>query len=126
MAKTPVINLQPALLDLALYAGDGANIRLTLTDNATPPAPLNLTGEVLAQIRKVRTDADPLADFAIDITDPANGIVIISLDGTQTAALIPTGETEFEGVWDVQWTATGGVPVTLFQGTATCVLDVTR
>jgi hypothetical protein len=81
---------------------------------------------VKAQIRKARPDTAALADFAVDMTDPDNGIVTISLSGAQTAGLLTGTATEFGGVWDIQWTADGGSPATILQGEVSCVLDVTR
>ena len=51
MAKA--INLQPEVLDLILYAGDGVDLRITCTDGAG--APIDITGAVSAQIRLAET-----------------------------------------------------------------------
>jgi hypothetical protein len=117
------ISLLPTALDLELYAGDGVALRLAVTD--TSQQPMQLTGEITAQIRKARTDADSAADWAADLADGDNGIVIISLTGDQTAALM-NGSDKFTGVWDVQWQATDAEPVTLIQGAVSCQSDVTR
>lgn len=117
------ISLLPEALDLALYAGDGALIRLTVTDNPGEPIPIG--GEVIAHIRKARIDADPAAEFSVDLADAAMGVVLISLTGEQTAGLIGA-KSSFKGVWDVQWKPTGGQPVTLVQGQVECNADVTR
>lgn len=120
----PKISLLPDKLDLALYAGDGASIRLTITDNLDVPVPL-LPGEIKAQIRQTRLDADPLAEFNFNIDDAVPNVVVITLNGTQTAALI-TDEDRFLGVWDVQWIKENEDPVTLAQGKVECDADVTR
>jgi hypothetical protein len=117
------ISLLPSQLDLDLYAGDGVALRLAVTDSSAQPMPL--TGAITAQVRKTRTDPDPAADWAADLADGVDGIVVISLTGDQTAALV-NGSDKFAGVWDVQWQAIDAEPVTLIQGIVTCQSDVTR
>lgn len=117
------ISLLPEQLDLALYAGDGAVLRFTVTDEDDAPVPLD--GEVLAQIRKKRSDPEPLATFTPDMSDGATGVVVLSLSGQQTTDLA-AGAAKFSGVWDCQLTATDAEPVTLFQGKVECSLDVSR
>jgi hypothetical protein len=123
MAKKK-LSFIPQTLDLSLYAGDGAGLRFTITNSIG--AALPLTGEMKAEIRANREDVDPaLAAFAIDLSDFANGIVLISLTGEQTHALI-TGNETFIGVWDLEWTPTGNEPATLVQGKVECYPDVTH
>jgi hypothetical protein len=118
------ISLVPSELDLALYAGDGVSLIFTLNDSSGQP--LNVTGTVTAQIRAVRSDVSSVADFAADLTGGAQGDVVLSLTGDQTADLIPASFQQFRGVWDMQWTRNGGQPVTVLQGAITCDPDVTR
>jgi hypothetical protein len=123
MAKK-VLSFIPQNLDLRLYAGDGAGIRFTITDSIG--AVLPITGEMKAEIRANREDLDPaLATFDVDLSDFANGIVLISLTGEQTHALI-TGDEIFTGVWDLEWTPTSDEPATLVQGKVECYPDVTH
>jgi hypothetical protein len=117
------IEFVPQVRDLALYAGDGAALRITI---AQPDgSPVALTGALTAQIRHHRSDSDPLAEFAVDLSDAADGIAVLSLTGVQTAALM-NGEDPMQGAWDAQWVPDGGEPVTLLQGAIRCSLDVTR
>lgn len=122
MAATK-ISLIPSDLDLELYAGDGVELVLGLTDAAGQA--LNVTGVVLAQIRTTAADPAPTASFAADLSQGATGKVILSLTGVQTASLV-SGANKFAGVWDMQWTVTGGQPVTVLKGKVTCEPDVTR
>lgn len=123
MAKRK-LSFVPQTLDLVLYAGDGAGIRFTITDSTG--AALPLTGEMKAQIRANREDVDPaLAEFDVDLTDFATGIVLISVTGEQTHALI-SGNEKFTGVWDLQWISTDDEPATLVQGNVECLPDVTH
>lgn len=123
MAKRK-LSFIPQTLDLVLYAGDGAGIRFRITDSTG--AALPLTGEMKAQIRANREDADPaLAEFAVDLTDFATGIVLISVTGEQTHALI-SGDEKFTGVWDLEWTSPDDEPATLVQGNVECFPDVTH
>jgi len=123
------INLLPQVLDLALYSGDGISLRLTCKDKAG--APVDVTGGVKAQIRVDRlTPANPpIVEFAANLVDAYLGVVVLSLTGAQTEALIAASSTsngKFTGVWDVQWTPSGAQPRTLCQGKVECVADVTR
>lgn len=125
MAK---INVQPSVLDLFLYAGDGVDFRLICTDSEDNP--VDIHGVVEAQIRLNRAvDSESLVAFTADMVDPGHGIVKLILTGDQTQALVddPSASNgKFTGVWDVQWTATGAEPRTLCQGKVECVADVTR
>lgn len=123
MPTVPKISLIPDTLDLALYAGDGVSIQLTVTDNDGAPLPVD--GEITAQIRRNRLDTIVLAEFISDLVNGAMGIILISLSGEQTAALI-TDKPVFKGVWDVQWQKTDSQPITLIQGKVECNADVTR
>lgn len=119
-----IINLQPQVLDLVLYAGDGFKLRFVCK---TPDgAPIDVTGGVRAQVRVDRlSDDPPLADFAISLVDAYLGVIIISLTGAQTQALV--GDTgKFSGVWDLEWDASTDEPRTICQGKLECVADVTR
>lgn len=124
------ITLQPQVLDLALYAGDGVEFRLICTDSTTEPVPI--TGTVMAQVRVDRTlPDDPIVEFAADLAEGAQGIILLSLSGAQTQQLmadpsVKPGSGKFSGVWDVQWTPTGEEARTLCQGKLDCVADVTR
>lgn len=118
------IDLTPQVLDLVLYAGDGAQIRITVRTSTNTP--VDLSGTMKAQIRAEREDPDPpLADFSVDMTDAVDGVVIIGLTGDDTHALI-TGDEKFSGAWDLQWTPTGSEPQTIVQGKAECNPDVTH
>lgn len=109
-------------MDLSLYAGDGASLRLAV--KTSQGAAYDLTGDVLAQIRQQRDDTDPLVSFAVDMTTASSGSVLLTLTGDQTSQLVAEGA--FTGAWDVQWTPAGEEPTTLLQGAVTCALDVTR
>jgi hypothetical protein len=127
------INIQPAQLDLKLYAGDGVEFRLICTDSGKDP--VDVTGAVKAQIRLTRIVEDPLnpappiAEFGVSLVDAYQGVIVLSLTGEQTQELVETPDTppgKFVGVWDVSWTPANGQPRTLCQGNVECVADVTR
>lgn len=123
MAKKTLIYV-PQVVDLVLYAGDGASFSLKVTDPTA--APIAVTGTILAQIRLERDTADPpLAVFTADMTNAATGTIVLSLTGSETQSLVTTDQ-KFVGVWDVQWTAVGAEPVTLCQGKVECMPDVSR
>ena len=118
------INLQPQVLDLILYAGDGASLRFLCKTPAG--APIDMSGAVRAHIRVDRVNGDPpLQEFAVSVVDAYLGIVVIKLTGEQTQELVqPSGK--FSGVWDLEWDASEDEPRTLVQGRLECVADVTR
>jgi hypothetical protein len=122
------INLQPEVLDLGLYAGDGVSFRMIITNGSD--APLDITGSVQAQIRLKRLDPDPpVVAFAVNMTDAYQGIVRLSLTGEQTAELSQHESAnggKFTGEWDVQWSPAQAEPRTLMQGKVECSADVTR
>lgn len=118
------ISRVPKTLDLELYAGDGIAIRYTSVKTDDTPFPLD--GLVASQIKAKRTDLEPLAEWAVDDSGKADGVVILSLTGEQTASLIPIGKSKFSGVWDLQFSPDGAEPVTFLQGKVTCDADVTR
>jgi len=122
------INLQPQVLNLMLYSGDGVKIRLLCKNSAD--APIDVTGTVKAQVREKPLDPDPaIVEFASNMVDSYQGIVVLSLTGNQTKTLSqhPSNNNgKFTGVWDVQWIAANEEPRTLCQGSVECVSDVTR
>lgn len=123
MAKQK-IDYEPQIIDLIIYAGDGISFSLTVTDPSKVVIPLS--GSMIAQIRAERDSPDPpSAEFAIDLTSSDSGIAVLSLTGEQTQALV-VDDTNFMGVWDVQWTPAGGEPITLCQGKVECLPDVSR
>lgn len=123
------INLQPQILDLILYAGDGVSFRLICTDKAGDP--VDVTGSVNAHIRLNRGKTEPvIVEFSAEMVDAYQGIVALSLTGDQTQQLIDHSSVnssgKFVGVWDVEWEPAGLEPRTLCQGKVECVADVTR
>lgn len=125
---THSINVQPDILNLALYAGDGFSLRLLCTNGAG--APVDITGAVTAQVRLTHiADDPPLVSFAANMVDAWQGIIVLSLTGAQTRLLSDDPSSlagKFTGVWDVQWAPSGSQPRTLCQGEVECVSDVTR
>lgn len=123
MAKQ-TITYDPQVLNLVLYAGDGVNFSLTITD--TLGAPVNLSGTMIAQIRPDRGEVNlPDAEFDVDLTDAIEGIAVLSLTGDQTQALADDVDI-YEGVWDLEWTPASDEPRTLCQGTVRCLPDVSH
>ena len=117
------IDLQPQTLDLSLYAGDGCRFKFICTDATS--APVDISGGVRAQIRLNRLDTSPVVSFAVNMTDAYLGIIILTLTGAQTQALVGSSG-KFTGFWDLEWDAAEDEPRTLCQGRVECVADVTR
>jgi hypothetical protein len=123
------INLQPQILDLLLYSGDGFKMKLTCTDKAN--APVDISGSVKAEVRldRLKPNDPPIIQFSIVLTDAYLGVMVLSLTGDQTQQLtdLPSSKGgRFVGVWDVEWTPAGEEPRTICQGKLECVADVTR
>ena len=121
-------SFKPKAYHLDLYAGDGAALRLTVT-NGSPSTPLPLTGQVAAQIRKDRQSGSVLASFNADLTEGAEGIVLLTLTGEQTQELMNDARPKdgvFIGQWDCQWHPDGSQPITILSGNVRCDPDVTR
>jgi hypothetical protein len=122
------ISVQPQILDLKLYAGDGVEFRLICADGAG--APIDITGSVKAQVRLDRLPASvSIVEFTTSLVDAYQGIIMLSLSGAQTSQLITDPSSRsgvFNGVWDIQWTPANSQPRTLCQGKVECVSDVTR
>lgn len=123
-----IVNLQPKMLDLSLYAGDGLVLKLICKDNAS--VPIEVTGIVEGEIRLTRIAEDPpVVEFDINLDDAAEGIILVLLTGAQTRELsdhTSARSGKFKGFWDLQWTATASEPRTLCQGKVECLPDVTR
>lgn len=124
MAKQKIV-FTPQVLDLVLYAGDGNEFRLVVTDPSG--AALPLTGTMRAQIRATREAVDPPdAIFEIDMTEAENGIAELKLPSDQTDKLLVADSDTYSGVWDLEWTATDAEPLTVCQGKVECQRDVTH
>jgi hypothetical protein len=122
------INIRPQILDLMLYAGDGVEFRLICTDSGN--APVDITGGVKAHVRLDRvTEEEPIVEFAVNMIDAYQGIIVVSLTGEQTKELSSHPSSVkgiFTGVWDCQWEPASAEPRTLCQGKVECVADVSR
>lgn len=113
------IDLSPAVLDLVLYAGDGADFEVDFVDEDQQPIDVShLTWA--AQIRKTRT-AEISHDLEIVDTNAATGVIVIHISAEVTRALPRSNQ------WDLQSTAEGSdEPLTVLQGSVICNQDVTR
>lgn len=126
------LTIQPPVLDLSFYAGDGIAFKVICTDDAEPPAPVDVRGVVVAQVRLDRVTTDPpVVVFSSIMTQAQQGIILLSLTGEETQPLVThpsvkPGSGKFSGVWDLEWTASGAEPRTLCQGKVECLADVSR
>lgn len=107
----------PTEFHLGVYAGDTFTRTFEFLDSTGTAIPL--TGTWAAEERQDPGATDPLATFAVDLTDAANGKVTVSLDPLTTSTLLP-------GVWDLQQTGTDGSVSTWLNGTVAVAQDVTR
>ena len=112
--------------DNRIFCGASYSYGVTLTDGASSPAAINLTGSTLAsQIRKTQGATDILATFSISITSPSLGKATLSLSPTQTAALPATPEgTSWKH--DVLLTRADGSKIRILEGDVEVDASVTR
>lgn len=107
---TTISDFSPVPHNLVLYRGDTVRMpyRLgTMTDDDPPEfdEPYDLTGvEISAQIRALQDDAEPMAEFDVELldqTDPdERGMFWIILPASVSAALAPTKTKTW--FWDLQ------------------------
>lgn len=124
---TAQLTMQPPVLDLSFYAGDGVSFLITCMDSS---GPIDVSGAIAAQIRVDRLPATtPVVEFTSEFVPNETGVIKLTLTGDQTQSLMDDPSTKsgrFTGVWDLEWTATGLEPRTLCQGKVECLADVTR
>jgi hypothetical protein len=118
------IDVQPPVLDLSFYAGDGFEFTLNCTD--VNGDPIDIVGIFSAHIKLNRTVDEIVTSFAINDDGASQGALILFLTGEQTQELIPLGKSKFSGVWDLQWMPDDSYPRTIVQGSVGCTVDVTR
>lgn len=108
--------LTPAQLDLDISIQRDFVYELPFTDEADNPT--NLTGYTFkAQIREATAKASvKIADFVIDTTDVATGIIVLTLTDTITGAI-----TQSAGYWDLILTDPTGLVQTYLFGDVTFV-----
>jgi len=110
----------PGQLDLSFVRGDDYTLRLTFTDASN--VALNLSGwsDIKAQLRQSANSTQIAAEFGVDGTNLATGIIVISLSRVVTAAL--AGGTMD---WDLE-RVTAGKLQTILAGMVKVRPDVTR
>ena|SRR3982751_4656398 len=118
MTSPQTIEVLPQVVHISFYQGDDflLDVAVTDPDAGTPIDVSAMTPK--AQIRSSPSDATVLAEFAIDATDAATGLLHLSLASTVTTNL-PDG-----GMWDLQL-ATPKVS-TIAAGNVSCTRQVTR
>lgn len=110
----------PGILDLKIYRGDDYVHQLIFTDVEDIDEPRDLSDYTFrAQIReRPENSMDLIVEFAIDETDKADGIIVLSLSANQTR--IPPG------YWDLEATLDDGPSKTWIKGKVTMDGDVTQ
>jgi len=94
------------------YMNQGATFNTTLTLDDYTGAALNLTGfSVHSQARRSYIAANATITFTSTISDAANGVITLSLDGA-TSANVPAGRL----VYDVVITDPTGIKTRVLEG----------
>jgi hypothetical protein len=107
--------------DLVIEQGATFDRTLTVKENAVAK---DLTGYVArAQIRKTHKSTSVLQTITATITDPANGIIVLTITAAATAAL-----TAGNAVWDLEIDDQQATPVVtrLLEGKVEIRPEVTR
>lgn len=105
--------------DISIYQGDTYAHELRIKDSAN--ANVSITSRTYTgQIRKKRNSDTAAATFTSQITNGANGIVVLSISPANTANIAPGSY-----VYDFQET-NGAVVTTLITGTCTVIGEVSR
>lgn len=107
---------KPATRDVDCYRGDLYEHVLTFVEDDLV-TPLDLSSAAVTASLREAPDGPLVLAFTIDETDADVGVIIISLDGNDTADL-----TKASYRYDVEW-ATG--PQTLVRGKFTVLKDIT-
>lgn len=120
------LDFDPVVVNVKWRAGDGLTITVTYTDDAGDA--VNVSDSTFtAQLRDLHgLDAAATETLTIDDTDAATGVIVATLTGAESTALIESGARSWRGSWDMQRSVTSGQPRTHFYGSAVCSLDVTR
>lgn len=74
------------LEDLTIYQGTDTNIKLNIADTDGTPKDLS-TKLFSASLKKSYSSSETPVEFTTTVIDAVNGVITLSLDDTQTAAL---------------------------------------
>lgn len=113
---------EPGTYNIKVVSGDSWRREVTVQTKTGPGTytPIDLTGYTAqAQIRPSAASSTVLATITATIPTPTNGIIVLTLDTTQTEALT-------NGVWDLELDNGPNATHTVLSGTVTVLGDVTR
>jgi hypothetical protein len=117
MSPQTITNV-PAVCNLVAYRSDDFSINVTVKDDTGNP--VDVGGTWAAQVRPSAESTTVLGAFTIDGTNAASGQLVLDLDTTTFP------DTFSLAVWDLQWTDSGGIVMTLLAGSFKLVPDVTQ
>jgi hypothetical protein len=126
-----VATVLPGKYDFAAYRGDTKEWTIEFADDATPPAPVDMSGWTWeAQIRATLDEPDSIvATITVDHTDAATGTLGLTLPAAQSDNLVTGPAAGFDPgkaryYWDLQGTS-GSVVKTWLAGKVDVKGDVT-
>jgi len=106
--------------NLVIEQGATFSLTLTVLENSVAK---DLTGfKARAEARTSHKSSTVLITFTAQITDPTNGVIVLSLTPAVTKALDP----KKGGVWDLELEDVGGDVIRLLQGIVTISPEVTK
>ena len=115
-----LLDCRPPPLSLTLYAGDDTTITLTVLDQQHQP--VDLTGELVAQVRKKPADETVVCEPAVANPDGPSGVIWITFTLADTNALLADGGYHH---WDIQHDGPDGTE-TIATGIVRTEHDITR
>jgi hypothetical protein len=113
-------NPMPARIGLTLYRGDSR----VWTDTFVLPSgtPFDLTGyTATAEVRADAEASQVMAVFDVELTDPAAGVLVMSLSPQESAKLKPP-----RAYWDLQLVSPDGYVRTYLAGPVQVIGDLSR
>jgi hypothetical protein len=118
MTSPQFVAVLPQIVHISFYQGDDFLLDVNVTD-PDDGTPIDVTAmSPKAQIRASAINAEILAEFDIDLTDAATGLLHLSIASTVTSGL------PVSGVWDLQFSSPR--VSTIAAGNVACSREVTR
>lgn len=114
------LDLIPKELDLKLYVGDDPRLKLTFWTDKTKTETVDLSDYTGWAASIKSKDGESETAFTFDLTDAADGVVILSLDGDTLRGFPHQGNR-----WDTKVIDPDGREVSLYRGRVLIVEDVT-
>lgn len=118
-AATLGVTRLPENLNLTIWQGDEQEYFINLSNDATPPVAIDLTGCTAQAVIRSSFGAATSYDFTCTITDATGGVIKMYMSSAN-CALIPAGDY----IWNFQITTASGGVRTYLAGDVTVLAEV--